>query len=221
MRSCAGCVLGVAVIVALAPWPAWATPTGLNNIPIADVVSQNVLVWQGFSVFGQEAAPAWCVGLKYGPAEDWEVGLDDTVGGVGSAGAPTLQAKHRLPLGKRAALALGVANISDDRDRCGELFPYAVVSADLTSVNGHLGYTWQKDNHAWFLGLDRRLKEELTLRADWTQARGGEESVASLGFIRALDPRWLAEGWVSFPTAKDEGTSYVVKLNYVVSLLGT
>ncbi len=211
----------LAVILALLAFSLWcgaalATPSGLNNIPTAEVVGEDILVVQGFSTFGPDSGPAWFLGFKYGPAENWEVGLDDTVAGAGSAGAPTLQVKYRVPLREGAALALGAANISDDRDRHGNAFPYAVASADLGWANGHLGYSWQTDNHAWFVGVDRAVSDVLTLRADLIQTADAEESVSSLGFIRTLSRRWLVEGWASFPTAAEESTSYVVKLNYVI-----
>jgi len=219
MRSL--CAAATALIVlAGAASAARATPTGLNNIPTAEVVDEGVLVLQGFSEFGRERAPGWFAGFKYGPAANWEMGLDDTVAGPGSAGGPTLQGKYRMPCHDAAALALGLANISDDRSRHGNVFSYAVVSGDLGPVNGHLGYSWQADNRAWFLGIDGAVSPELTLRADWTQAQDGDESVAGLGFIRSLSPRWLIEGWASLPTAEEAETSYIVKLDWVIPLPG-
>lgn len=215
----AGCVFGLALLAAAALASAvQATPSGLNNIPTADVVGQDELVVQGFSEFGGERGPGWFAGFKYGPARNWEVGLDDSVAGAGSAGGPTLQAKYRREVGPSTVLALGAANISDDRGRHGEVFPYAVVSHDLGEVRGHLGRSWQTDNGAWFVGLDREVTPGLTLRADWTQAQDGEESVASLGFIRPLSSRWLVEAWASFPSAEGGETSYIVKFDFVVPL---
>lgn len=197
---------------------AFASPTGLNNIPTADVVPHKVLVLQSWAAFDGDTS--WLTGFKYGPAKNWEVGLDDAVAGAGSAGAPTLQAKYRVPLQEGAALALGAANISNDRDRYGGVFPYGVVSAALAHVNGHLGYAWQKDNHGLFVGVDGAVGEKLTLRADWRQVADGDESVASLGFIRELSPRWLVEGWASFPTAEGAENGYVIKCDYVLPPLG-
>jgi hypothetical protein len=204
--------------LAAAAVAAFATPSGLNNIPTADVVPEGVLVVQGFAEFGRDRGPTWFAGIKYGPAQGWEVGLDDTAAGAGSPGGPTLQAKCRWELKEGAALALGAANISDDRERHGDVFPYAVLSAPLGALRGHLGYGWQADNRAWFVGADAPVSRALTLRADWTQVADGEESVGSLGFIAAVGPRLLAEAWASFPTAEGAGTSYLVKLDWVVPL---
>ncbi len=210
-------LLGALVLSSAA---ALATPTGLNNIPTADVVPAQVLVWQSFAEFGEDRDPGWFAGFKYGPAENWEVGLDDTVAGGGSAGGPTRQVKCRRPLGEAWALGLGVANISDDRERHGEVFPYLVSAASLGAVRGHLGYSWQSDNRAWFVGADAGVGREVTLRADWIKTADGEEHVSSVGFIHALSARWLVEGWASFPSREGAETSHIVKLNWVMPLQG-
>ncbi len=61
-----------------------ATPTGLNNIPTADVVPQDVLVLQSWTNFGSDVDTSWAAGFKYGPACNWEVGLDGGLTGPGS-----------------------------------------------------------------------------------------------------------------------------------------
>ena len=197
---------------------ALATPTGLNNIPTAYVVPDHLLVLQGFTEFGQDRTPSWFTGLKYGPAPDWEIGIDDTSLGLASEGGPVLQAKRKITLSERTDLGLGLANVSDDTDRNGETFPYAVVSSNLGSFTGHLGYSIQQDNHAWFVGADTTVAEKFTLRADWIQVADAEESVSSFGFLTPLSPRWLVEGWASLPSAENAETSYVLKLDYVVPL---
>lgn len=221
LRGCpreSSCALALLCAVMIAAGPGFATPTGLNNIPTADVVPADVLVWQAFAQFGEDRDPAWFAGFKYGPTENLEVGLDDTVAGAGSAGGPTLQAKYRVPVGESSALALGAANVSTDRSRHGDVFPYLVLSAPMGAAHAHLGHSWQSDNRAWFLGADAPVGEALTLRADWTQTADGEEHVSSLGFIHSLGPRWLVEGWASFPRAEGAETSYVLKLNWVMPL---
>lgn len=210
--------LGCAV-VALGAVPVFATPTGLNNIPTADVVPKDILVLQAFSNFGGSSDAAWFGGFKVGPAENWEVGLDGQVSGPGSGGGPTLQAKYKIPLQKEARLALGAANISDDRDRHGEVFPYLVASVPLSErTNGHLGYSFQSGNHALFLGADATVSRSLTLRSDWIQTNDGNESMWSLGFISPVTQRFLVEGWASFPSAAGAETNYVLKVDYVIPL---
>lgn len=212
------CVLMVILIVAGLSTAALATPTGLNNIPTAEVVPQGLLVLQGFSEFGRERPPAWFAGAKFSPAKNLEIGIDDRIAGPGSSAGPVFQAKYRLAINPTAGLALGAANISDNSGRNGHNFPYLVISRKLASFNLHLGYSWQEDNRAWFAGIDRAVNPHLTLRADWTQVEDGGESAASLGFIRQMNPRWLIEAWSSFPTASGAHTSHIVKLDYVIPL---
>lgn len=206
-------------VVALATAPALATPSGLNNIPTADVVPKDILVLQAFSNFGGSQDTSWFAGFKVGPAENWEVGLDAQVGGPGSGGGPTLQAKYKMPLQKGARLALGAANISGDRDRHGDVFPYIVGSVPLGErANGHLGCGFQSDNRALFLGADAAVSRNLTLRSDWIQTNDGNESMWSLGFISPVSKDLLVEGWASVPSAAGAETNYVLKVDYVVPL---
>ena len=219
MRSPLTAVLALTLLASVFSTKAvLATPTGLNNIPTADVVAEQVLVLQGFSEFGTGRVPSWFAGFKYGPAANWEVGIDDTASGPGSAGGPVLQVKYRAPLKHGVALGLGAANISTDSERNGDVFPYAVISAALGRINGHIGYSAQADNNACFVGADGAINAKVTLRADWTQVADGEESVSSLGFIVPLTSSWLVESWASFPSAEGAETSYVVKLDYVIPL---
>ncbi len=204
-------------LVAVLAAPASATPTGLNNIPTADVVDTSVLVLQGFSQFGDGRCPGWFIGAKYGPAENWEVGLDDAFAGPNSNTGLALQVKYRFAPSENVGLALGAANLTADRERNGNTFPYLVLSAPLTpTVHGHLGYSAQQDNHAWFLGADAVVASGCTLRADWIQVDDGDESVASLGFITSLSSRWLVEAWASFPTAEEAENDFIVKFDFVI-----
>lgn len=213
-RTCAIAVLllGIACLMSLS---AQASPTGLNHIPTADVVDKDVLVLQAWGSFDGESS--WFAGFKYGPADNWEVGLDDLFSGAGSNTGPALQAKHRIPLQGGAAAALGLANVSTDTDVNGEYYPYAVVTAPLgTDVHGTLGYSFQSGNQALFFGGSWCVNPRFSLRADWTQTDNGDEAISSLGCITQLNDRWLAEAWASFPTAADLDTSYTVKVDCLI-----
>ena len=59
--------------------PVWATSTGLNNIPTADVVPENVLVFQYFSELGNDNVPDHFAGFKYGLMKNVEIGLDGRI----------------------------------------------------------------------------------------------------------------------------------------------
>ncbi len=205
--SFAACSIGTAL----------ATPTGLNNIPTADVVPRNVLVLQSWVNFGSGLDTGWAAGAKYGPAENWEVGLDGGLTGPGSGGGPVFQAKYRVPLEKGARLAAGVANLSGNRDFHGGYFPYAVASVPIAErANGHLGYSFQSATRGLFLGADVTVGRAFTLRSDWIHTDDGDESVASLGFITPVTSDFLVEGWASFPTAPGAETNYILKVDYVI-----
>jgi hypothetical protein len=206
-----------AVIAAASVSTAWATPTGLNNIPTADVVPLHVLVLQSWTNSGSGLDTAWAAGAKYGPAENWEVGLDGGLTGPGSGGGPVFQAKYRVPLEKGGRVLAGVANLSENRDFHGDYFPYVVASVPVGErANGHLGYSFQSATRGLFLGADVTVGRALTLRSDWIHTDDGDESVASLGFITPVAQSWAVEGWASFPTAPGAETNYVLKVDYVI-----
>jgi hypothetical protein len=224
-----GGLLGlIGLCVCLSAGASWATTSGLNNIPTADVTPSGLLVLQQITNFGPDQQTLAHLGFKWGPAENWEVGLDKRVyatgsgGGVsGAGGLPAgpwvLQAKYRLQLADdRTAAAVGVANVGDDSDVAGDSFPYVVLSHDAGAARVHGGYSWQSSNAALFVGVDKTFPSRLTLRADWIQANDQDESVGSFGFIQPLRGPWLIEGWVSFPTEAGIENTFTLKFDYVI-----
>ena len=201
---------------------AWASPSGLNNIPTVDVAPRNVLVLQTWGNYMSGAGPAYVAGLKYGLPAGVEVGLDSRVDS-GDSGPLTGQAKWRLPLpGDEPcyAMLVGVANVSDDRDEAGEADPYLVSGLDLGVARLSLGYSFQKDNNSLFAGHDRTLKLQsrgLVLRADVRQIDGGDEWLASAGLLHELPLDLVFEGWVSTSSADGAEDVYTVKFNYVIA----
>jgi len=196
--------------------PALASPSGLNNIPTADIVPEGILVWQAWGTFVDGADDSYVAGLKFGPAENVELGLDYKLGS-GDSGPLAFQGKYRFFTNESGLSAtLGLANVNTDRDQGGDNFPYAVLTQDFGGVRGHLGYEGQHDNTGLFLGLDGPARKDLTLRADWIQTDDGDESMSSLGFIYTGSDPFLVEGWASFPTATGADTSWTLKFDYVV-----
>ncbi len=205
------------VAVALLAGVSLATPTGLNNIPTADVVPQNVLVLQSWANFGSDLDTSWAAGFKYGPACNWEVGLDGGLTGPGSGQGITGQAKYRIPLQNGARVALGVANISNDTDVNGDYFPYVVLSAPLgQKTAGHAGYEFQNNNEGVFLGLDSYVGK-VDVRTDWVEKGVGDDSMWSLGFITEVAPKFLFEAWATVPSATGQNTFYTAKVDYVIN----
>ena len=63
-------ILYCAIIILFFTGSVWATSTGLNNIPTADVVPENVLVFQFISDVAHNNGPVYTTGFKYGPAKN-------------------------------------------------------------------------------------------------------------------------------------------------------
>jgi hypothetical protein len=200
--------------------PTLGTTTGLNNIPTADVVPENVLVFQYYGNFAHDSGPDHFLGFKYGLFKNVEIGLD---GRVFSTEADRRefaagQGKIRFELSDRLAVAGGVANVGN-RSRSGEIFPYAVLTYDLGPFRAHLGGTVQKDNEGFFGGIDKTFKlfeRDFTLRSDLIQVNDGHDTVASVGFLYNLCRDLLVESWMSFPSGSGQNEVLTLKLDVVV-----
>ncbi len=198
---------------------AWATSTGLNNIPTADVVPEKVLVFQYFSELGNDNVPDHFVGFKYGLMKNIEVGLDGRIFPEKAKEENlVVQGKVRFELNSKLALGLGVANLGD-RDKAGAEFPFAVLSHDMDFLRVHFGGTSQDNNEGFFGGLDKTIKfidRDLMLRSDIIQVNNQNDTITSIGFIYDLGRNFLVESWVSFPTESGKEDVLTVKLNYVI-----
>jgi hypothetical protein len=199
---------------------AMATPSGLNNIPTADVVPEQTLVLQGFVNLADNTRPDWWGGLKYGPLKNLEVGFDGQINPESSStGALVGQFKYRVELQENTSIAVGVANIGEKK-RSGEIDYYAVLSQDIGSFRVHLGGTLQRDNEGAFGGLDSTLslfERDLTLRADLRQINERDDLLASVGFLYDLGGNFLLETWGSFPSTSGSEDILTLKLNYVIA----
>jgi hypothetical protein len=207
--------VAAAIVCTLVPGSlALASPSGLNNIPTADVTPPGVSVLQLYTCFGEGTGPTHTAGVKSGLARGIEVGADMKVGPDTGTGA--FQAKYRLSMGDRLALALGAANVSGDEDANGKWMPYAVGSGDLGGLRLHLGYNGQSGNKGVFVGADAPVGAGVTLRTDWLESNKGDGSLASLGFMWEASSDWVVEGWGSFPSASGQEDSYMLKLDYAL-----
>jgi len=199
--------------------PVWATSTGLNNIPTADVVPENVLVFQFISDFANNDTPAYMTGFKYGLFKNIEIGLDGNIfPQKGKTETLVAQGKLRFELSDSLAIAGGIANLGD-RARAGREFPFAVLSQNLGFLRLHFGGTTQKDNEGFFGGIDKTftfLDRDLTLRSDLIQNNDQRDTTASVGFIYDIGNNFLVESWMSFPTESGKEDVLTVKLNYVI-----
>lgn len=213
------CLTLILYFLILAAGPVWGSPTGLNNIPTADVVPKELLVFQYYNFIETNGRADHFGAFKYGLTSNIEVGLDGR--GASDTDADEFlvaQAKLRFDLSDSLAMAAGIANLGD-RATAGREYPYAVFSNDFGFVRAHLGTTAQKDNEGIFVGLDRTFKlfeRDLILRSDLIETNKRDDTIISTGFLYDLGQNWLLESWVSWPSESRSDEVYTIKLNYVV-----
>lgn len=224
---------------------AQATPSGLNNIPTADTVPQGTVVLQAFTTVGNDRDADFNLGFKTGIDAGWvsfELGasyhiLPDKSGPI------TPHGKIAIPFGEGLpTFAAGVANLSfrtEDRDRAGDEFFYAVLTHDLGWFRVHGGCATQDGKALPFFGIDKTFRTTTTKAAQSTadgKATAGKEVEAisrDLFTVRAdaiqlpsndwlysagvLVPVWkhfVFETWGNFPDNGDE-PSLTLKANFV------
>ncbi|MHC4460466.1 MAG: hypothetical protein ACYS30_03445 [Planctomycetota bacterium] len=233
------CSVFVVFFIFFASRSAWATSTGLNNIPTTDIVPENILVFQTWGNFAGGEHPQQFLGFKYGPFKDVEIGVDWKANDK-PHGHAMLQAKYAFDI-KRDSLrgVIGIADLSDNRKHNGEYFPYAATSLDLKALRLHFGFAPQPHNERFFGGIDKTvsfLDRNLQLRFDGIHINDKEDMLFSAGFLYELAPRSggdrtektglarildniakniVLEAWVSKPSTGDKEV-FTVKLNYVI-----
>ncbi len=219
---------------------AWASPTGLNNIPTTDFVPVKTVVFQTWLNMAENAKTQQFVGFKTGVVEGLEVGIDWKAIGE-THGHAELQAKYTFDImGDWWKGVVGFANLTENRQHNGDFFPYAAISVDLEVFRLHFGFAPQPHNEAFFAGIDRTLlflNRNLQLKADAIHINDKEDVLFSVGFLYEFGPQDAAdlpsesgimsilneitknlilEAWVSLPTTGEEEV-YTLKLDYVIS----
>lgn len=141
---------------------AYATPSGLNNIPTADTTPTKVFVLQAFSTVGGLADGDFGLGFKTGLDLDFvrfEVGANAPVY-PGRGGPVRVHGKVAVPLGDHLpTIAVGAANLAfsdHQRERAGDVFGYAVATQELGwGVRVHGGAAWVDTEALPFAGIDK------------------------------------------------------------------
>ncbi len=216
---CVRCVLFVLFCIVLVQAAAFGSATGLNNIPTADVVPENVLVFQYWTNLGSDNVPDHFTGFKYGLMKNVEIGLDGQIFPERAKNETlVMQGKIRFDLDDKLAMAFGIADLGD-RARAGKEFPYGVLSYDLGFMRTHFGGTTKDDNEGFFGGVDTTFKfldRDFMFRADVLQVNNQNDTLSSVGFIYDLGSNFLIESWVSFPSETGKQDFVTIKLNYVI-----
>jgi len=144
---------------------AFATPSGLNNIPTADTTPQGTFVLQSFTTLGNNRDADLNFGFKTGL--DFKVVKVEF--GVSShlypdkGGPVTPHAKIAAPFGEGLpTIAVGIANLSfrdADRLRAGDEFAYAVITQDFGWLRVHGGCGLQDGDALPFFGIDKTFRK--------------------------------------------------------------
>ncbi len=206
------------ILIGLPVTTAWATPSGLNNIPTADTVPHRTTAVQVFDLVGSGPHDFWS-GFKTGwdfSAFQLEWGLDSHLA-PDPAGPLLFQTKANFSPWEDGLMAVGVAAVAlTDFDRAPDPFSYAVLSQDLGFARAHVGYGLQNNGNTVLLGIDRTLQvweRNFNLNADLVQTGDGDGWLTALGAKYDLSKNLVFETWVNLP---DEGdVSVMLKLNFV------
>ena len=219
------CVLVGLFFVSMPVSSAFATPTGLNNIPTADTPPDRTFVFQSFANFGKDRQVDYVAGFKMGLRpwdQRFELGLDGRFGEA-EGQQPVLQFKYALQGSEDLpVIAGGVANLamrSKDRQDVGHVFSFAVLSHDLGWLRGHAGYGFQHNNDAAFFGFDKTvqfLERDLMLRSDFIQIDDQDQWLGSAGVIYFMHENLALESWMSQPLDQGE-PFFTLKLNLTVA----
>lgn len=210
--------LATLAVLSAAIAPAFATPSGLNNIPTADTVPHRTVAVQAFDTFGSGDHDFW-MGFKTGwdfSKFNLEVGLDSHLA-PDPAGPLVYQTKVNFAPWEKGLLAVGIANVAlTDTDRAGDPFTYAVVTHDFGIARLSAGYGLQTDNNSVLLGVDRSWKvfdRNLNLNADLVQIDDQSGWLVAVGAKYDLTKHIVLETWANLP---DEGdASVMAKINFV------
>ena len=225
------CLLGLILLILVSePLRLRASSSGLNNIPTADTAPNLTLVIQEYTTAGANRQPTHFAGFKFG-VDPWkqsawrsrfELGLDGYVA-PRDAGPPVLQVKYSTqPRPKLPALSFGVANLasgSQNRDRGGQPFCYAVLTHDFRVFRFHGGYGLQAhNNNTPLLGVDRSFKlfqRDLMVRADAIQIEHRQNWLASFGGLYSFSRHFVLESWWNQRVHGGPG-SITIKFNVVI-----
>ncbi len=198
--------------------PAFATPSGLNNIPTADTVPDRTVAVQAFETFSSGTDDFW-IGFKTGwdfSPVHLEWGLDSYLS-PDPTGPLYFQTKLGIEPWQGGKFVIGVASVGlTDTSRAGDPFTYAVLTQDLKLARLSVGYGLQTDSNTVLLGLDRTFKvwdRNLNLNADLVQIRNESAWMPAVGAKYDLTKHIVLESWVNFP--EDADTSVMAKINFV------
>ncbi len=180
-------VAGIVAVLALGGGGAWASPSGLLVIPVADILGPGEV---SANLISQGPNALWSghrhhlVGLEVGLPGGWEAGVDAALD-TDEPNGPWVNAKWQVPTRdpERMAVALGLQNVGH-RDTAQ---PYLALSRALGTGRAHAGVIRAEGKTRWMLGAEAPGGRRLTLLGDYLS---GAEGSTALGLGYELAPRW-------------------------------
>jgi len=216
-------LVAVCLGVMLASTSAPGTPgTNLNDIPIAEILAWRNVELSTWVTTGQRGEPDWWGALNVGVLDYVEVGLYGMLGPTDEPqGDVRFFGKFVYPLGDGLPnLGAGLQNLTDDEDTNGNVDPYLVITHDFGPVRGHLGYSFQDDDEAFFAGVDTSfsfLELPATVGLDLLQTANGDEWLVSAGFKYQLPMSFVLESWYTWTTVDEAENTITIRLNWLIS----
>jgi len=193
---------------------AWAGPTAVNWIPIADVIKHREVAisqyWYGTERhIDQRWYPGWSV--QVGLGNRIEGGLDhDYLGNaVGNVKLSLLEGHPKVP---NAALAVGVMNWSGK-----VVDPYVVGRFDLKGLRLHGGWVRTGGASRLMAGMDFPITGSITGMVDGYTGPGSLWWIGASGNIDAIPGLnvWAGAG---IPGRRSDGTQFGVVIGYFFRL---
>jgi hypothetical protein len=211
--------LGVALAWTAAP----ANPgTNLNDIPIADVLAWRSFELSAWTTTGEREEPVWWGAVNVGLLDYAEIGVygmlgptDEDQGDLRFFGKFVYRLGDDLP-----NVGFGLQNVTSDEDANGDVDPYLVASHDFGPVRGHLGYSFQDEDEAFFAGVDTSfdfLEMPATVGLDVLQTDDGDEWLVSAGFEYALPLNFVLESWYTWTTVDGAEDTLTIRINWVTT----
>jgi hypothetical protein len=196
--------------------------TNLNDIPIAEVLAWRSVEFSAWVTTGEREEPVWWGVVNVGLLDYAEVGLYNMLGPSDEdQGDLRFFGKFVYPLGEGMPnLGAGLQNVTGDEDDNGNIDPYLVVAHDFGPVRGHLGYSFQDDDEAFFAGLDTSfdfLESPAMVGLTVLQTDDGDEWLISAGFEYQLPMSFVLESWYTWTTVDEAENTITIRLNWVVA----
>ncbi|MCW5937336.1 MAG: hypothetical protein KIT11_08525 [Fimbriimonadaceae bacterium] len=189
---------------------AYAGPTGLVTIPIADILRHRELAL-AYQVSGNEKnvdpKTSHSNGAELGLFDRLEIGYDNDFEGTSVANAKVLL--YETPKTGDLAVSYGWMNWS------GESYDqYLAVRKDFAQFRLHAGW-FQDDRNRLMLGIDTPLNSNVTLMADFTRGPGSGTWVGVAGGVPGVDGlNWMVG--FGLPIEKSDGLRHTAMVGYNV-----